>query len=177
MKRAGISTAIIREIMGHSSERVTQIYLDSFDNEQVDNLWNLSNHSNSPTYHIDRWDYFINFTVKIQHERTWFSKYNTAIIIGNGFDINLGLPTGYEDFIVSPQFERLINNDNQLAIHLKNSYALKNWIDIEKELALYSLDGATDNSKKNMRIYHQVLLIILMILTILKWKVVVQPMI
>lgn len=37
MKRAGISTAIIREIMGHSSERVTQIYLDSFDNEQVDN--------------------------------------------------------------------------------------------------------------------------------------------
>ena len=37
MKRAGISTAIIREIMGHSSERVTQIYLDSFDNEQIDN--------------------------------------------------------------------------------------------------------------------------------------------
>lgn len=36
MKRAGVSTAVIREIMGHSSERVTQIYLDSFDNEQVD---------------------------------------------------------------------------------------------------------------------------------------------
>ena len=37
MKRAGVSTAVIREIMGHSSERVTQIYLDSFDNEQIDN--------------------------------------------------------------------------------------------------------------------------------------------
>lgn len=37
MKRAGVSTAVIREIMGHSSERVTQIYLDSFDNEQVNN--------------------------------------------------------------------------------------------------------------------------------------------
>ena len=37
MKRAGVSTAVIREIMGHSSERVTQIYLDSFDNEQVEN--------------------------------------------------------------------------------------------------------------------------------------------
>ncbi len=37
MKRAGVSTAVIREIMGHSAERVTQIYLDSFDNEQVDN--------------------------------------------------------------------------------------------------------------------------------------------
>lgn len=29
MKRAGVSTSIIRELMGHSSERVTQIYLDS----------------------------------------------------------------------------------------------------------------------------------------------------
>ncbi len=37
MKRAGVSTAVIREIMGHSSERVTQIYLDSFYNEQVNN--------------------------------------------------------------------------------------------------------------------------------------------
>lgn len=35
MKRAGVSTSVIREIMGHSSERVTQIYLDSFDNEQI----------------------------------------------------------------------------------------------------------------------------------------------
>ena len=36
MKKAGVSTAVIREIMGHSSERITQIYLDSFDNEQID---------------------------------------------------------------------------------------------------------------------------------------------
>lgn len=36
MKKAGVSTTVIREIMGHSSERVTQIYLDSFDNEQID---------------------------------------------------------------------------------------------------------------------------------------------
>ncbi len=36
MKKAGVSISIIREIMGHSSERVTQIYLDSFDNEQID---------------------------------------------------------------------------------------------------------------------------------------------
>ena len=36
MKKAGVPTSIIREIMGHSSERVTQIYLDSFDNEQID---------------------------------------------------------------------------------------------------------------------------------------------
>lgn len=36
MKKAGVPTSIIKEIMGHSSERVTQIYLDSFDNEQID---------------------------------------------------------------------------------------------------------------------------------------------
>jgi len=36
MKKAGVSTGVIREIMGHSSERITQIYLDSFDNEQIE---------------------------------------------------------------------------------------------------------------------------------------------
>jgi len=77
-----------------------------------------------------------------------FSQYNTAIIIGNGFDINLGLPTGYENFIESAQFETLINNGNQLAVHLKNNYNLKNWIDIEKELSLYSMEGATESYKK-----------------------------
>ena len=35
LKRAGVSTSIISESLGHSSERVTQIYLDSFDNEQM----------------------------------------------------------------------------------------------------------------------------------------------
>lgn len=36
LKRAGVSTSVICESLGHSSERVTQIYLDSFHNEQVD---------------------------------------------------------------------------------------------------------------------------------------------
>lgn len=35
MKKAGVSTAVISELMGHSSEAVTQYYLDRFDNEQV----------------------------------------------------------------------------------------------------------------------------------------------
>ena len=42
MKKAGVSTAVIREIMGHSSERVTQIYLDSFDNEQINSAMKLA---------------------------------------------------------------------------------------------------------------------------------------
>lgn len=37
LKRSGVSTSIISESLGHSSEKVTQIYLDSFENEQIDN--------------------------------------------------------------------------------------------------------------------------------------------
>ena len=36
LKRAGVPTAIISESLGHSSEKVTQIYLDCFENKQVD---------------------------------------------------------------------------------------------------------------------------------------------
>ena len=37
LKRAGVSTSIISESLGHSSEKITQVYLDSFDNEQINN--------------------------------------------------------------------------------------------------------------------------------------------
>ena len=36
LKRSGVSTAIISESLGHSSEKITQIYLDSFENSQID---------------------------------------------------------------------------------------------------------------------------------------------
>lgn len=36
LKRAGVSTSLICESLGHSSEKVTQVYLDSFGNEQID---------------------------------------------------------------------------------------------------------------------------------------------
>jgi integrase len=36
LKRAGVSTSIISESLGHSSEKITQIYLDSFENKQID---------------------------------------------------------------------------------------------------------------------------------------------
>lgn len=48
MKKAGVSTAVIREIMGHSSERVTQIYWDSFDNEQINSA--MKNLLEKPLY-------------------------------------------------------------------------------------------------------------------------------
>ena len=36
LKRAGVNTSLICESLGHSSEKVTQIYLDSFENSQID---------------------------------------------------------------------------------------------------------------------------------------------
>lgn len=36
LKRAGVSTSLICEALGHSSEKVTQTYLDCFENEQMD---------------------------------------------------------------------------------------------------------------------------------------------
>jgi integrase len=36
LKRSGVSTSIISESLGHSSEKTTQIYLDSFENSQID---------------------------------------------------------------------------------------------------------------------------------------------
>lgn len=35
LKRSGVSTSIISESLGHSSERITQVYLDSFGNDQI----------------------------------------------------------------------------------------------------------------------------------------------
>lgn len=35
LKRSGVSTSVISESLGHSSERVTQVYLDSFENKQL----------------------------------------------------------------------------------------------------------------------------------------------
>jgi integrase len=36
LKRSGVSTSIISEAMGHDSERTTQIYLDNFENDVLD---------------------------------------------------------------------------------------------------------------------------------------------
>lgn len=62
------------------------------------------------------------------------------IVVGNGFDINLGLKTSYNDFLKSEQFASQLNDSNHLATYLKNSYDLNLWIDVEKQLAEYSLN-------------------------------------
>lgn len=59
------------------------------------------------------------------------------LIIGNGFDINLGLKTSYADFLNSEQFMN-ISDKNNLAKFLKKRLEKTRWIDIENELGNYS---------------------------------------
>jgi hypothetical protein len=60
------------------------------------------------------------------------------MIIGNGFDLNLGLKTSYADFISSNFFKSLLSEDNSLAVYLAKQNELNNWVDIEQEITKYS---------------------------------------
>ena len=59
--------------------------------------------------------------------------FSHLIIIGNGFDLNLGLKTSYKDFMKSPFFTDSIVQ-NTLCKRLSEKAGLQNWIDIENEL-------------------------------------------
>lgn len=68
------------------------------------------------------------------------------IVIGNGFDLNLGLKTSYKDFIQSDYFNALIEENNSLATYLMDKNNLNNWVDIEKEMTQYSMHIQDTNS-------------------------------
>lgn len=74
---------------------------------------------------------------------------DTCIVIGNGFDINLGLPTSYADFVKSTHFDDMLKRGNELAKHLKSKFELQNWIDIENELKTYSKERSDASFKFN----------------------------
>lgn len=58
---------------------------------------------------------------------------NILLIIGNGFDLDLGLKTGYSEFIKSKFF----TPSTGLSQYLKEKYQIQNWIDLENELKSY----------------------------------------
>jgi hypothetical protein len=61
-------------------------------------------------------------------------------IIGNGFDLDLGLKTSYVDFIGSDEFKELIkpSSDCSFAKYLNEKYRGNyKWMDIENELKIY----------------------------------------
>lgn len=82
-------------------------------------------------------------------------EYKSVIIIGNGFDLNLGLKTGYGDFIKSSLFNDLLESGNALCKYLKDKQTLCNWIDIENELKAYSKNIYEGNDRKPFRLEYQ----------------------
>ncbi|MDN3657429.1 AbiH family protein [Ferruginibacter paludis] len=70
-----------------------------------------------------------------------------VVIIGNGFDLSLGLKTSYGDFIKSTQFQQLLDNKNSIAEKLHQRYNEANWIDIENQLKKISVSLKKDEDK------------------------------
>ncbi|EJG0691278.1 hypothetical protein C4G81_RS16560 [Vibrio parahaemolyticus] len=61
-----------------------------------------------------------------------------VFIIGNGFDLNLGLQTSYQCFIDSPEFQSRASKGNVLFNYLNDVVNVDGWIDVENELVNYS---------------------------------------
>ena len=60
--------------------------------------------------------------------------YRKVIIVGNGFDLNLGLPTSYNNFVTSTVFRDLVKSGSKVAQHIQAVKNINNWVDIELEL-------------------------------------------
>jgi hypothetical protein len=63
--------------------------------------------------------------------------YPVSLIVGNGFDLNIGLRTSYADFLRSDFFPR-DEDAASLAAHLKARHEIEGWVDVEAEIANFS---------------------------------------
>lgn len=90
---------------------------------------------------------------------------NIAFIIGNGFDVDLGIPSKYSQFIKGKEWADILkatesrrvvneNSKHSLIQHLMMSALLDpNWFDIEKEIDRFVVkhSDCTDEEAKNIR--------------------------
>lgn len=78
-----------------------------------------------------------------------FKPYKVLLILGNGFDLSLNLPTSYNSFLESELFKKRVNfkhypnakfdeHDRNIHNYLTRQRGLKNWIDVEMELMRYA---------------------------------------
>lgn len=64
--------------------------------------------------------------------------FKSVLIVGNGFDLNIGYKTSYSNYLDSSYFKDLLS-DNLLAQYLDKCLRESKWVDIEKELYKYSI--------------------------------------
>jgi hypothetical protein len=68
------------------------------------------------------------------------------LVLGNGFDKSLGLPTGYKDFIESEEFNKLYIDSLKIPVNtglirtLKEKADLNNWVDVELEIKNFAIN-------------------------------------
>lgn len=83
-----------------------------------------------------------------------FAPYNrsrnplSVLIIGNGFDLDLGMHTSYRDFAKSKLWtfgSTLYTFSNGLGNYLDTKKDTENWFDLEQELANYAQSVSSDN--------------------------------
>lgn len=74
----------------------------------------------------------------------------TLVILGNGFDLNIGLRTSYRDFMNSTECHTLLKDRNNYLLNkIFSNFKLKNWIDLESELKKFAQNS---NSYDNQMI-------------------------
>lgn len=86
---------------------------------------------------------------------------NTVFIIGNGFDLDLGLKASYSDFAKSEEWKNLVTNrqgiykggnaSSSLVLYLEKTRVKQNWFNIEEEIHNYIVSHPQP-SKKNVEI-------------------------
>ncbi len=64
--------------------------------------------------------------------------YDKVLIIGNGFDLDLGLATRYSDFASKSDFFNVFFLNSELNRHLQNASTNEKWLDMELELEKYA---------------------------------------
>ena len=77
---------------------------------------------------------------------------NVLFVIGNGFDKNLNIPTGYSDFY--DYYQSKENDKNENVIALKHSIASdrKNWSDLECQLGYYVAGLTSDKDANDLHV-------------------------
>lgn len=78
-----------------------------------------------------------------------FKPYKVLLILGNGFDLSLGLKTSYVNFMESYLFQKWVQinyyRNSEIDLHDRNLFnylhwqkTIRNWIDVEEELKRYA---------------------------------------
>ena len=77
-----------------------------------------------------------------------------VFIIGNGFDLDLGLKTSYHDFYVSDDWP--FNKPNTLmGAFLNHERSVNNWMDLEYKIGEYAVRSYCHDLKQEGRPYRQ----------------------